>query len=237
MLSSDDPVRVFERVSTLLAIIGGAPVRFKPLVDLYYRANKELGQPRDCAGTNVHGFVAATDEEAAERIYPHWHRSRTLVGRDHGWSEPTPEQFVNEVRHGALHPGSAQTVAQKTARTIRELGNIEDKRAAQVSKKIKRDVECNGYIAEAKNSGWNQAINQLAVVYPDRYAETSQPYDRNSDITHNQPVQRLPVHGNGHSTPRDRLKACRHFQRTQISLAYSAQFSQHWHPWQQLQLQ
>lgn len=105
-----------QRVKLLLAIIGGAPVRFKPLVDLYHRVNKELGEPRDCGGTHVHGFVAATDEEAAERIYPHWHRSRTLGGRDRGWSEPTREQFVNEVRHGALHPGSPETVVRKRRR-------------------------------------------------------------------------------------------------------------------------
>ncbi|MCP5972823.1 hypothetical protein NL361_28695, partial [Klebsiella pneumoniae] len=36
--------------------------------------------------------------------------------------DPTPEQFYNEIRHGALHLGSPETVAQKTARTIRELG-------------------------------------------------------------------------------------------------------------------
>ncbi|WP_249399858.1 LLM class flavin-dependent oxidoreductase [Corynebacterium qintianiae] len=96
-------------------------MRFKPFVDLYQRANEELGHPRECVGAHVHGF-AATDEEAAERMYPHWRRSRTLAGRHRGWPEPTPEQFVNEIRDGALHLGSPETVARKTARTIRELG-------------------------------------------------------------------------------------------------------------------
>ncbi|WCZ38502.1 Transposase, Mutator family [Corynebacterium jeddahense] len=49
--------------------------------------------------------------------------------------------------------------------------NIEDKRAAQRAKKAKRDVECNGYIEGAKATGWKQAINQLAVAYPDRFAD------------------------------------------------------------------
>ena len=49
--------------------------------------------------------------------------------------------------------------------------NIEDKRAAQRAKKAKRDIECNGYIEGAKTNGWKQAINQLAVAYPDRFAE------------------------------------------------------------------
>lgn len=49
--------------------------------------------------------------------------------------------------------------------------NIEDKRAAQRAKKAKRNIECNGYIEGAKTNGWKQAINQLAVAYPNRFAE------------------------------------------------------------------
>ena len=49
--------------------------------------------------------------------------------------------------------------------------NIEDKRAAQRANKAKRDVECNGYVEGAKATGWKQAINQLAVAYPDRFAD------------------------------------------------------------------
>ncbi len=49
--------------------------------------------------------------------------------------------------------------------------NIEDKRAAQRAKQAKRAVECNGYVEGAKANGWKQAINQLAVAYPDRFAD------------------------------------------------------------------
>ncbi|WP_431831346.1 IS256 family transposase [Corynebacterium pseudodiphtheriticum] len=49
--------------------------------------------------------------------------------------------------------------------------NIEDKRAAQRAKKAKREIECNGYIEGARPTGWKQAINQLAVAYPDRFAD------------------------------------------------------------------
>lgn len=49
--------------------------------------------------------------------------------------------------------------------------NIEDKRAAQRAKKAKRNIECNGYIEGAKATGWKQAINQLAVAYPNRFAD------------------------------------------------------------------
>ncbi len=49
--------------------------------------------------------------------------------------------------------------------------NIEDKRAAQRARKAKRATECNGYIEGAKATGWKEAINQLAVAYPDRFAD------------------------------------------------------------------
>ena len=49
--------------------------------------------------------------------------------------------------------------------------NIEDKHTAHRAKKAQRAVDCNGYIEGAKTSGWKQAINQLAVAYPNRIAD------------------------------------------------------------------
>lgn len=49
--------------------------------------------------------------------------------------------------------------------------NIEDKRAAKRAKQAKRAVECNGHTEGAKANGWKQAIDQLAVAYPDRFAD------------------------------------------------------------------
>lgn len=46
--------------------------------------------------------------------------------------------------------------------------NIEDKRAAQRAKKVKGTTDSNGYIEGAKAIGWKQAINQMALTYPDR---------------------------------------------------------------------
>lgn len=36
-------------------------------------------------------------------------------------------------------------------------------------------IEWNGYIKGAKATGWKQAINQLAVAYPDRFAAFCKP--------------------------------------------------------------
>ena len=48
--------------------------------------------------------------------------------------------------------------------------NIEDKRAAKRAKQGKRVSRTAGRLMEgARVSGWKQAINQMAVAYPDRF--------------------------------------------------------------------
>src|SRR5699024_6387494 len=45
----------------VLAIIGGDPTRFKPLVDLYHRTTRELGKPSQTVGMHSLGVIAETD--------------------------------------------------------------------------------------------------------------------------------------------------------------------------------
>lgn len=106
----------------MLAIIGGAAARFRPYVDLFHRANEQLGNEQAPAGIHSPGMVAATDKEAQENLYPYWERSQRLVGIDRGWPAPTTAQFTQEVNHGSLYVGSPETVATKVASTIRTLG-------------------------------------------------------------------------------------------------------------------
>ncbi|NUL46697.1 LLM class flavin-dependent oxidoreductase [Cellulosimicrobium funkei] len=104
-----------------LAIIGGAPERFRPFAELYRREIASRGfEPRRVA-LHSHGFVAATDEEAAERYYPHWEASMRKIGAERGWPAPSPAQFRQEIAHGALHLGSPETVARKVAASVRAL--------------------------------------------------------------------------------------------------------------------
>ena len=105
-----------------LAIIGGAPQRFAPLVQLFHKNVEQHGfDPRRIA-VHSHGFVAETDEQAMERYYPYWHNAISTLGAERGWPAPSPDQFAQEVRHGALHLGSPETVARKIAATIQTLG-------------------------------------------------------------------------------------------------------------------
>ncbi len=54
----------------MLAIIGGDPKRFRPYVDLYQRAFAELGKPVQPIGLHSHGYVADSDEQAREELWP-----------------------------------------------------------------------------------------------------------------------------------------------------------------------
>ena len=56
----------------MLAIIGGAPERFAPYVDLYRRAADQFGTTAHPVGMHSPGFIADTDEEAKELFWPHY---------------------------------------------------------------------------------------------------------------------------------------------------------------------
>jgi len=105
-----------------LAIIGGAPARFRPFVDLYYRALEEYGHPRLPVAVHSPGFVAETDDAARELLYPHFKANRDRIGRERGWGPSTRADYDNEVEHGAVVAGSPETVARKIAATVRALG-------------------------------------------------------------------------------------------------------------------
>lgn len=109
-------------IPMMLAIIGGDPGRFLPYVDLYHRAQSELGVARMPLGVHSPGHVADTDEQAARDLWPHFKAQRDRIGRDRGWPPVTPEDFAREIASGSLYVGSPDTVAAKIARTASLLG-------------------------------------------------------------------------------------------------------------------
>jgi probable LLM family oxidoreductase len=106
----------------VLAIIGGEPARFAPYVDLYRRALAEFGQGEQPVAVHCPGFVAGTDDEAIDVLWPHVRGMMNRIGRERGWPPLSHDRFVADVRDGAWHAGSAETVATKIAKTVRELG-------------------------------------------------------------------------------------------------------------------
>jgi probable LLM family oxidoreductase len=111
----------------MVAIIGGEPRRFRPLVDLYREAGKRSGHPADRLKVGVHalGYVAATKQAAADDFFPGYARAISSVAAERGWRPPTRAAFDAQLGpEGALLIGSAGEVVDKIVRHSEALGGI-----------------------------------------------------------------------------------------------------------------
>jgi alkanesulfonate monooxygenase SsuD/methylene tetrahydromethanopterin reductase-like flavin-dependent oxidoreductase (luciferase family) len=67
----------------MIAIIGGDPRAFTPMVELYRAAGRQAGHPDDRLSVGLHcfGFVAETTDEAADLFSPGWEQMFTAMSR------------------------------------------------------------------------------------------------------------------------------------------------------------
>lgn len=99
-----------------LAIIGGQPERFAPLVDLYRESGRRAGHAPDRlkVSINSHAFVADTSQQAGDIFFPPYAEVMSRIGRERGWPPTTRPQFeAMRSPRGALLVGSAQEVIDK----------------------------------------------------------------------------------------------------------------------------
>lgn len=107
----------------VLAIIGGSPARFAPLADLYRRALEQFGNPLQPIAVHSPGFIAETDAEALDTLWPHYEIIIGRIGRERGWGPVSREHFEDEAGpNGALYAGSPENVATKIAGAMRAIG-------------------------------------------------------------------------------------------------------------------
>ncbi|SDJ26422.1 probable oxidoreductase, LLM family [Frankineae bacterium MT45] len=112
----------------MVAIIGGEPRRFAPLVDLYRRAGAEAGHAPDAlkVGLHVFGYVGESVKAAADTIYPGWLQMFTKVSAERGFPTPTRAQFdETSGPDGAFFLGDPDTVTAKLRRVSEQLGGID----------------------------------------------------------------------------------------------------------------
>lgn len=99
-----------------IAIIGGEPERFAPLVRLYREAgeNAHIDPARLAVGINGHGFIADSSAEAADLFFPPYAETMSRIGHERGWPPTTRAQFDNaRTLRGALAVGSPEEVIEK----------------------------------------------------------------------------------------------------------------------------
>lgn len=99
-----------------VAIIGGAPERFRPLVALYREAAERAGHdPASLpVGINAHGFIADDAHRAADLAFPAFRDTMGRIGRERGWPPPTRAQFDAEgTLRGAHFVGAPEQIIEK----------------------------------------------------------------------------------------------------------------------------
>src|SRR5438445_8817767 len=111
----------------MIAIIGGEPRRFRPLVDLYREIGRRSGHAPDRLKVRVHalGYVAATTQDAADDFFPGYARAVATVAPERGLSGVTRAAFdAQRAPDGALIVGNIEEVVEKVLRYDEALGGI-----------------------------------------------------------------------------------------------------------------
>lgn len=109
----------------VLAIIGGSPLQFAPLVKLYKEAAAHAGHDvsKLPIGSHSHGFIAEDTEMAADKFFPSTQASMNVLGRERGWGFYDRARFdAARSFEGALYVGDPETVAQKIIHLRKHVG-------------------------------------------------------------------------------------------------------------------
>jgi probable LLM family oxidoreductase len=99
-----------------LAIIGGEPARFAPLVNLYRTAVQRSGYDSAVlpVGINSHGYIADTSQEAGDDLFPDHAAMMNKIGKERGWPKLSRQSFDASCSlRGALVVGSPEQVIEK----------------------------------------------------------------------------------------------------------------------------
>ncbi len=99
-----------------LAIIGGEPARFAPLVSLYRETGRRAGHDpaKLKVSINSHGYITDESRAAAEESFPSYAEVMSRIGRERGWPPLTRSRFEAERSpRGALLIGNPQEAIDK----------------------------------------------------------------------------------------------------------------------------
>ncbi len=111
----------------MVAIIGGQPARFRPLIDAYREAGRLAGHDPAQLKVGLHcfGFIGDTSEQARDDFYPGWAQMFTKIGRERGFGPPVRSQYDALCGPGgAFLIGDPATVATKMLRINDDLGGV-----------------------------------------------------------------------------------------------------------------
>lgn len=100
-----------------LAILGGDPMRFKHLVDLYHQAGAEAGHASEDLKVAVtgHTFIAKTSQQAKDEFYPYYANYWEYVNKQRGMGTKISRSDFEQMAspETALFVGSPQQIIEK----------------------------------------------------------------------------------------------------------------------------
>lgn len=109
----------------VLAIIGGRPIQFAPLVELYKKAATHAGHDVNKLqiASHSHGFIAEDTMTAADKFFPSTQQVMNKLGKERGWGIYDRAAFdTARSFEGALYVGDSETVAQKIIHLRKNVG-------------------------------------------------------------------------------------------------------------------
>lgn len=109
----------------VLAIIGGNPLQFEPLVQYYKKAVNHAGHDisKLQVASHSHGFIAESAELAADKFFPSTQHVMNVLGRERGWGHYDRTSFdAARSFEGALYVGDPDYVAKKIIHLRKNVG-------------------------------------------------------------------------------------------------------------------
>jgi len=109
----------------MLAIIGGSPMQFAPIVQLYKKAAAHAGHDLSKLRVGSHsiGFVGPNNEWAADAFFPSTQAGMNKLGKERGWPYYDRSSYdAARSFEGALYVGDSETVAQKIIHLRKHVG-------------------------------------------------------------------------------------------------------------------
>ncbi|MBM6617197.1 LLM class flavin-dependent oxidoreductase [Bacillus sp. RD4P76] len=109
----------------VLAIIGGRPTQFAPLVQLYKNAAAHAGHDSEKlpVASHSHGFIAETTTLAADKFFPSTQQVMNKLGKERGWGHYDRASFdAARSFEGALYVGDSRVVAEKIIHLRKNVG-------------------------------------------------------------------------------------------------------------------
>jgi len=111
----------------MVAIIGGEPHRFGPLIELYREAGRRAGVAASELKVGLHqfGYVGETSQGASDEFWPGHERMFTHIGKERGWPPTTRANFeATRGKTGAYLIGTAEEIVEKILRENEVLGGL-----------------------------------------------------------------------------------------------------------------